>query len=230
MAALVPCLVALRDGFDAVAPARATGSDGWIGDAAHAMRVSDHNPDSRGLVHAIDVTKALNESDLSMEKCVQFTLARCRSGAEHRLTYMIFDRRIWSAGNQWRQSVYRGSDPHTGHAHFSASNQPGHEQDRASWHLEDIPVALTQQDKSWLSGTIRSVVNEIVGYTTGDVVPRWSDDGAHVAADDPNQFVTLRDAGFYIGATAKRVENGVLELLARTAADSPPPPPAVKGR
>jgi hypothetical protein len=171
MAILIPCLVQLRAEFNAIAPARAKGADGWIGDAAHQDRVSDHNPDETGAVpihdadhvdevHAIDVTTDLNESDLTMEKCVQFLLGRCRRDSddprnEARLRYIIFDRRIWEAPG-WGQQTYTGPDPHTGHAHFSAEYITSLEADTASWHLEDIPVALTSADRTWIENTIKA--------------------------------------------------------------------------
>jgi hypothetical protein len=166
---LVPSLVQLRTEFNRIAPVRYTNSDGWIGDTAHQQETSDHNNDETGKVpirdadktpevHAIDVTKDLNESDLTMEKVVQFLLGRCRSGAENRLRYIIFNRRIWEASNGWRQRAYTGASPHTEHAHFSASYETAKEASTVSWHLEDIPVALTPADKTWLSTEINKAV------------------------------------------------------------------------
>lgn len=42
MAILIASLAALRAEFDEIAPTRDKSSDGWIGDAAHADRTSDH--------------------------------------------------------------------------------------------------------------------------------------------------------------------------------------------
>jgi hypothetical protein len=162
---LIPCLKALFAEFDRIAPARDKASDGSIGDTAHEQEVSDHNPDETGSVpirdadstnevHAIDVDNNLRESDLTMEKVVQFLLGRCRSGAEKRLRYIIYNRRIWSASSGWVQKTYTGPSPHTEHAHFSASYTSSLEASTASWHLEDIPVALTSADKAWIANTI----------------------------------------------------------------------------
>ncbi|MEV0900418.1 hypothetical protein [Actinoplanes sp. NPDC049802] len=162
---LVPCLGQLRTELNRIAPGRDKTSDGTIGDAAHRNRSSDHNDDevgrvpirdadSRHEVHAIDLDANLRESDLTMEKVVQHILARCRSGAEKRLRYIIYNKRIWEASNNWRRRSYSGDNPHTQHAHFSASYETRHEASTVSWHLEDIPVALTDADKKWLAAQI----------------------------------------------------------------------------
>ncbi len=151
---LVPCLVALRSEFNAIAPARQKTSDGSVGDLAHQSSVSDHNPDETGRVpivdadkinevHAIDVDVDLNVPGLTMWMIVAFLVARCRSGAERRLRYIIFDRRIWSAADGWPTGgvAYKGASPHTEHAHFSASYDTAMEASTASWHLKEaLPV------------------------------------------------------------------------------------------
>lgn len=162
---LIPCLKTLFAEFNRIAPLRDHASDGSIGDTAHQDEVSDHNRDESGRVpihdadkvnevHAIDVDSSLRESDLTMEKVVQFLLARCRSGAERRLRYMIYNERIWAASSGWVQKTYTGASPHIEHAHFSASYETRLEASTASWHLEDIPVALTPADKTWIEGRL----------------------------------------------------------------------------
>jgi hypothetical protein len=162
---LIPCLKALFAEFNRLAPSRGKAGDGSIGDTAHQQTVSDHNPDETGSVpihdadkinevHAIDVDNNLNESDLSMERVVQHVLGRCRAGTEKRLRYVIYNRRIWSASADWVQKSYPGASPHTEHAHFSASYDKNLEASTASWRLEDIPVALTAADKTWITNTI----------------------------------------------------------------------------
>ncbi len=172
---LIPCLVRLRSEFNLMAPNRDHASDGSIGDTAHQNEVSDHNPDETGSVpihdadhtnevHAIDVDIDFRVPGLTMEKVVQFLLGRCRSGAEKRLRYIIYNRRIWEASNDWRQRTYTGSSPHTEHAHFSASYETSKEASTASWHLEDIPVALTAADKTWITSQINAQVAAIWKY------------------------------------------------------------------
>jgi hypothetical protein len=154
---LVACLKTLMAEFNRIAPGRSHASDGSIGDKAHEEEVSDHNPDETGSVpihdadhinevHAIDVDVDLREPGLTMETVVQFVLARCRSGKENRLRYIIYNRRIWEADNEWRQRAYTGASAHTEHAHFSCSYDTVKEASTASWHLEEIPVTLDPED------------------------------------------------------------------------------------
>lgn len=185
---LIPCLVQLRNEFNRIAPNRHKESDGSIGDTAHQNEVSDHNPDETGSVpihdadhtnevHALDITSDLNESDLTMEKVVQFILARCRKNNsdpnnEPRLRYIIYNRRIWRAPG-WAQEAYHGtSDPHINHAHFSAEYISSLEADTSSWHLEEIPVALTDADKNWIKQQLAAQVEDIFDHKVGH--PVWT--------------------------------------------------------
>ena len=126
-----PASLALLREFDQAFPNRDHASDGTIGDGEHAQSVSDHNPDETGNtggvedadstneVHARDVDADLRRAGWSMERVVQLIVARCRSGAEKRLRYVIFNRRIWSASDGWVTREYDGDNPHDKHAHFS---------------------------------------------------------------------------------------------------------------
>lgn len=130
----IPASDGLRDEFNTVAPNRDKASDGTIGDGEHATGVSDHNPDETGNTGGVEDTDAINEvhardvdasgpwpAGWSMERFVQLILARCRSGAEKRLRYIIYNRRLWSSSSKtpWSQQDYKGVNPHDKHAHFS---------------------------------------------------------------------------------------------------------------
>src|SRR5690349_24351285 len=117
---LVPCLVQLRTELNNRCPNRDKNSDGTIGDKRHQLSVSDHNDDEVGRVpirdadskhevHAFDADDDLRTPNLTMEMVVQHILRRCRSGAEKRLRYIIYNRRIWEASNSWRQRAYSGA-------------------------------------------------------------------------------------------------------------------------
>jgi hypothetical protein len=163
---LIPAAKTLQAEFTKVFPDRDHASDGAIGDLAHQQEVSDHNPDETGAVpihdadstnevHAIDVDNNLNDSDVSMEEAVQFILGRCRSGAERRLRYVIYNRRIWSASSSWVQKAYTGASAHTEHAHFSFSYDSSLEASTASYHLEEL-VALSDADLNKITNAIKA--------------------------------------------------------------------------
>jgi len=177
---LVPSLGALRAELNQLAPNRDKTSDGTIGDTAHQRHVSDHNDDEVGNVpirdadakhevHAIDLDADLREPGLTMPMIVRHVLARCRSGQEKRLRYIIFDRKIYEASNSWRERDYTGDSPHTEHAHFSASYETKREASEVSWGLEEIEVAMTAADKTWIKGVIASEVTKAVAASVSNV-------------------------------------------------------------
>jgi len=151
---LVPSLTSLREEFNELAPTRDKGSDGSIGDAAHASSSSDHNPDETGAtpyedadsvneVHAIDVDKDLNKSGWSMTKAVGIIVTRHRTGQDDRLQNVIWNGLIWSRSWGWTAREYDGQNPHDKHAHFSARYTSAEESDTRPWGLleEDMPTA-----------------------------------------------------------------------------------------
>lgn len=122
-AVLAASLVALRSEINARWPGRDTGSDGWIGDARHAATRSEHNPDARGIVHALDVdVDGINAA----------ALARDLIG-DPRVWYVIWNRVIWSRTHDWAALRYAGADPHTGHLHVSIRLTGEAEQDLRLW-------------------------------------------------------------------------------------------------
>jgi hypothetical protein len=148
MATLAPCLDTLRSEFNALNPDRDKSTDGWIGDAAHQENpTSDHNPDGDGIVHAIDVDETGPWPCDNMEAFVQYIIAECRksSGKDRgRLKYVIYERRIWSASDGWKEQYYSGSNPHDKHVHFSCEYSSNYENDTSPWGLveefgDDMP-------------------------------------------------------------------------------------------
>lgn len=188
---LIPSLKELFAEFDRIAPSRDHASDGALGNAAHQLEVSDHNRDDTpgskaayndhdGIpeVRAIDVDNNLNITVEGykdpMEGAVQFLLGRCRSGAEKRLEYIIYYRRIWTRSSGWVQKPYTGTSAHTEHAHFSGRHDGAYDNQAQSWHLEDIPVALTASDLAKIQDMINAsssataaAVLDATGWSSG---------------------------------------------------------------
>jgi hypothetical protein len=105
---LVAPLRRLGQAVDRRWPDRETASDGWIGDPAHAGRVSRHNPDRSGLVRALDVTTAGIEPRQLVDAAVRHPA----------VDHVIWDRRIWSRWCDFKPHVYSEADPHTSHVHI----------------------------------------------------------------------------------------------------------------
>ena len=123
MARLVAGGVTLRNQINKRWPKRDKRSDGSIGDAAHKGRVSDHNEDARGLVHALDIDKDLDPKDPgAAERLANQIVAYAASGipGANRIKYVVFNDQIASgtyANSMWK---WRGSGyGHMHHIHVS---------------------------------------------------------------------------------------------------------------
>lgn len=126
MSALCSGGVRLRDQINAKWPNRDKASDGWIGDSAHSARTSDHNPDARGIVHAIDIDENLGVDYLrngaQARTLANELLLYSRSGlaGADRLKYVVYENRL--ASGTYRSSWWKwrpGNWGHTAHIHVS---------------------------------------------------------------------------------------------------------------
>lgn len=108
-------LMTLLAQIDAAAPKRSKVSDGRIGNAEHALRASDHNPNSRGVVTAMDVTH-----DPKHGCNAEIITEGLRLSQNGRIKYVIWNRRVFSATvKPWKWRAYTGKNPHTVHFHIS---------------------------------------------------------------------------------------------------------------
>jgi len=101
-------------------PDRDRTSDGWIGDTRHSARPSDHNPDSTGVVRAIDIDRDLSgkaKPDLMPDLADQIRL--CAKRGDKRISYVIFNGRIASSKKAWAWRPYDGINKHNHHCHIS---------------------------------------------------------------------------------------------------------------
>ena len=109
----------LRLQVDDSYPDRDRTSDGWVGDVRHSARTSDHNPDSKGLVRAIDIDRDLSgkaKTDLMPDLADQIRLC---AKSDKRISYIIFNGKIASSRMGWRWRKYSGINPHIKHCHIS---------------------------------------------------------------------------------------------------------------
>jgi len=125
----------LREQIDDAYPDRDRKSDGWIGDAAHSNRKSDHNPDSiNGIVRAIDVDKDL-DSRASTGAYLADQIRLCAKAGDKRIKYVIYSGKIASAKSFWRFRTYSGINRHDKHIHISFTKKGD---ENGSWF--DIPM------------------------------------------------------------------------------------------
>lgn len=127
---LAKSLEVLRNQLNAAYPNRSKASDGTIGDTAHASRPSDHNPNSKGVVTAIDITHdPKNGLDCNV-------LAEAlRNSRDPRIKYVIWNKRAFDPYNlkgNWDWQPYSGSNPHTKHLHISVK---GDYDNTADWQI-----------------------------------------------------------------------------------------------
>lgn len=140
---LASSLVAMFDEADRRWPKRSRASDGSIGDAAHAARKSDHNPDSTGDVLAGDLTddKAAGcDADLFAE--------HLRRSRDPRISYVICNGRVFRSygSSAWEWTPYSGINGHFAHTHVSILDTHAAKNDTSPWFpyadapLPDEPV------------------------------------------------------------------------------------------
>jgi hypothetical protein len=114
---------------------RSKASDGWIGNAEHASRSSDHNPwvkdGSAGVVTALDITHDPQGG------CDSYALAESMlKSRDRRIKYIISNRRI-AAGTDgpqpWAWRPYNGTNPHNHHVHISVKADRAYYDDTTPW-------------------------------------------------------------------------------------------------
>lgn len=134
---LAPSLVEARASLNARWPQRDKTLDGWIGDAAHQARVSDHNPNSRGSVDAIDVDAYGGATPVHRPTVIAGAIVH---PSTH---YVIHDRRIYQREDDFRPRLYTGTNNHAGHIHISIQQTVIAENSHAAWvlYVETIDVA-----------------------------------------------------------------------------------------
>jgi len=117
--------VTLRDQINRRWPKRQKDSDGWIGDEAHSLRISDHTPSGVGqIVRAIDVDENLGSMSNggTARLLTNQLLDYAASGlpGSNRLKYVVYENRI--ASGTYKKTFWswrKGKWGHTAHVHIS---------------------------------------------------------------------------------------------------------------
>lgn len=128
---LAPALRVLREEINTRWPHRDRSSDGWIGDADHQARRSDHNPDGDDRsVNAIDVDVDGIDPLLVVRHCIGHPSCQ----------YVIYNRVIWSRTRGFTAARYSGANPHNKHLHVSVSHQRSLEDSQRPWGIAASPA------------------------------------------------------------------------------------------
>lgn len=115
-------ITVLRDQVNKRWPKRDKRSDGVVGDLSHQARPSDHNPDKRGYVHALDIDEDFRGSKGDAMKFANELIeyARLRKPGSERLKYVVYEDKVASGTYKDKFWVWRGSGyGHTHHIHVS---------------------------------------------------------------------------------------------------------------
>lgn len=185
MARLAPSLISARADINVRWPNRDRTSDGWIGDAAHMRIASDHNPNDRGVVDAIDV----DQDGIHVPTVVAGFMLHPATN------YVICNRRYYGSENRFRPTVYTGNDPHTSHIHESIKQSPTAENNGVGWYLIDqLPIWSTMN-----KGKAGFPVTELQAILNGQ--------GASLVLD--GDFGPATDAAVRAFQRAHNVQNSV---------------------
>lgn len=218
----------LRDQVDEAAPNRSKLSDGSIGDPAHQVERSDHNPDAGGVVRARDITHDPGDGANMFDISEALRISRDR-----RIKYVIFNKRIFSAtwsGSRppWTWGPYSGSNPHDKHMHVSVVPTSVAD-DTSPWEItlplsnEDIrrvsdATAAKVLGKPWsvpgrtLAGTFEAMLgNAAVDRTTLASITKTVQDTLTAAHNDSETPVVIPEA--HTADLAERTVSGVLRGL-----------------
>jgi hypothetical protein len=127
-----------------------------VGDEAHAVEVSGHNHDDKPGVKAEDldsdnkpevraldfmIGKAFTKADAA----ALFEALTRRPANQDRLLYAIYNRRIRSRTDGWKDRAYTGSNPHTDHVHGSGRAED--DENTGPWDIAAVSggTTLTQE-------------------------------------------------------------------------------------
>lgn len=137
-----PALVALRNEVNDRFLRRDKSSDGCCGDAAHAARTSDHNPDAAGYAHALDI-----DEDIEPGRDLLWLVPILQ--ADSRTKYTIYERVI----------TYRDCKTH------GTGQCPGHPYTGVNAHLHHLHLSIkstaTFDKRRWLTVSIPATENDM---------------------------------------------------------------------
>ena len=163
---LAPSLAHLRREINTRWPSRDKTSDGTIGDAAHSARASDHNPNSRGSVNAIDI----DEDGIDAWGLVALLIA------DPRVYYVIYEGRIWQRKHGFVPRPYTGINAHRKHVHVSIIQSVAAEQNTTPWGVAKIGASSSVKPSTGGSTNKPSTTNTKPNQSEEDIMAGISKD------------------------------------------------------
>lgn len=152
-------LIDFRSEVNARWPNRDHRSDGFLGDAAHATRESDHNPwviDSKG----VGVVRAADTDVDGIDAAwLAEHIRRLGAAGDLRLNpggYVIFNGRIAGSHTGWAWHVYTGPNPHRSHIHMSVSLRQSGYDSQSVWGIITTTGGLENMDQEEMDRLARA--------------------------------------------------------------------------
>lgn len=133
----------LRSQVNALCPKRSKISDGTVGDLAHSKTKSEHNPDSNGVVRALDLTHdpANGFNARQLAECIV-------ANKDPRVLYIISNGEIVSSQTSpWRWRKYTGKNSHHHHVHISVVGERSQYDSDRPWDLSRLNAAPIKDAK-----------------------------------------------------------------------------------
>ncbi len=134
--------------INAAAPLRSKASDGSVGDLAHAAGTSDHNPQASA---GDDPPNQVDARDFTHDPAAGADMAviseAIRQSKDQRVSYVIFNRRIFSgtdSAQPWVWRPYSGDNPHDHHMHVSVNDV--HNDETQDWAIGGTTMADPNYD------------------------------------------------------------------------------------
>lgn len=151
---VAPALLQWRKETDALWPERNKASDGFLGDAAHSARDSQHNPNDRGSVNACDT----GIIGIDPYRLVNVAIK------DSRTWYVIYNHTIWSRTNNFRPQKYNGVNGHEHHVHVSILTSVTAENDTRPWGFAPTaaPTAVSSKDEIVTKDEVQAIADAIL--------------------------------------------------------------------
>lgn len=209
---------------NAAAPGRSKASDGSIGDPAHQATDSDHNPEHPPPAGNPD--QQVDARDFTHDPAhgadMRVVSEAIRESKDPRVSYVIFNRRIFSGPNgpqPWVWRPYNGTNPHDKHMHVSVRDAT-HDQTQA-WSIQigqpspEVPdmtpaQAVTLEAMAWRIEAVLQNLPVVRGGPTAGEVNKLAV-AVKAAAGDP---ITDAQLAELVAAAKAGAEAGNAELVA----------------